>query len=585
MLRPFRSSLRGSRLVRQLLVLQVVTVLLTVGGLAALGAYGAREIETDAAGRLTRATATSVAADPEVLGSLRAGGDVPALSRVLQPVAERVRATTGTSFVVVMSPAGVRYSHYDPAQIGLGYQGTVAPALAGRTFTEIYTGTLGPSVRTVVPVVADGRVIAVVSVGVLQTRVSDLALGSLLAIVAAAVVALLLGVALAVLLARRLRTQTLGLEPEEITAAYTHHEAVLHAVGEGLLVVDGSGRLVVVNAEARRLLALAGACPADPTDPARPGRPLTALDIDPAVLAVLRRGLHTDLHDEPALAGERVLLCNSRAAGPAAGPDTRVFTLRDRTELAGALRERDDARDKVAALSGQAHEFANRLQTVLTLIELGDSGDAAAAGSAALDRTRGPGARVTAAVLDPVLAALLADKAWTAVENDVAFTVADACDPDVLPGLRLPFAADDLVSLAGNLVDNALEAVTALPRDRERSVAVTVRTEGAVAVLEVADSGPGVDAEAARELFTFGFSTRSGSGGCPRGIGLALVDRITRRLGGDVAVAPRTGGGTVFAVRLPLPDGAGEPITSGRPPEPPTGRNGPADRPPPAGPP
>nr|WP_255426403.1 ATP-binding protein [Pseudonocardia sp. C8] len=553
---PFRgeSPLRRSRLVRRLFVLQVVTILLTVGGLAVLGVYGARELEHDAAARLTRATALSVAVDPEVVGALRAGGDVPALSARLQPVAERVRTATGTSFVVVMSPEGVRYSHYNPERIGGIYQGEIAPAVAGRTYTELYPGTLGPSVRTVTPVVDRGRVVAVVSVGVLQTRISDLAFRWLPAIAAAAGVALLIGLGLAVLLARRLRRQTLGLEPDEITAAYTHHDAVLHAVGEGLLVVDGGGRLVVVNAEARRLLALAAARPG-PGDPAEPGRPLAGLGIDPAVQAVLARGLREDLRDEPALAGERVLLVNSRHAGPAAGPGTRVFTLRDRTELAGALRERDDARGKVDALSGQAHEFANRLQTVLTLIELGDTTDAAAAGSAALDRTRGPGSRVVAEVLDPVLAALLADKAWLAAEHDVTFTVTDACDPDALPDLRLPFAADDLVSLVGNLVDNAIEVVAG--RDAPREVAVTLRTTGARAVIAVDDSGPGVPEETARELFTFGFSTRGAPGGRPRGIGLALVDRIARRLGGTVTVGARSDGtGTVFTVSLPLPPAA-----------------------------
>ncbi|OLL76715.1 two-component system sensor kinase [Pseudonocardia sp. Ae168_Ps1] len=556
MLRAFRTSstsLRGSKLVRRLFVLQVVTVLLTVGGLTALGVYGAGELEHDAAGRLTRATALSIASDPEVVDALRAGGDVATLSSRLQPVAERVRTATNTNFVVVMSPAGIRYSHYNPAEIGLPYQGNIAPALEGRTATEVYTGTLGPSVRTVTPVVEDGRLIAVVSVGVLQTRVSDLALRWLPGIVVAAGVALLLGLGLAVLLARRLRRQTLGLEPEEIAGAYTHHDAVLHAVGEGLLVVDGSGRLVVVNAEARRLLASPVPIEGGP-DTAEPGRPLTGLGIDPAVLAVLVRGLREDLRDEPALAGERVLLVNSRHAGPAAGPGTRVFTLRDRTELAGALRERDDARGKVDALSGQAHEFANRLQTVLTLIELGDTSDATAAGTAALDRTRGPGSAVVAEVLDPVLAALLADKAWQAVERDVAFSVTDVCDPDTLPDLHLPFAADDLVSLAGNLVDNALEVVAAQPRGAERSLTATVRTDGGEVVLEVADSGPGVPQETARELFTFGFSTRATPGGRPRGIGLALVDRITRRLGGTVTVGPRDDGtGAVFTVRLPLP--------------------------------
>lgn len=552
--RPFRSSppLRRSRLVRRLFLLQVVTVLLTVGGLAALGVVGATRLEHDAAGRLTTATALSLASDPEVVSAVREGGGLATLAGRLQPVAERVRRATNSSFVVVMSPQGIRYSHYNPDEIGRPYQGNIVPALAGRTSTEVYTGTLGPSVRTVTPVLVDGRVAAVVSVGVLQTRISDLALRWLPGILAAAVVAVLVGSGLAVVLARRLRRQTLGLEPEDITAAYTHHEAVLHAVGEGLLVVDGDGRLVVVNAEARRLLGLSDHD--SPGDPAVPGRPLTGLGMDPAVAAVLTSGLRSDLRDRAALAGERVLLVNSRHAGPAAGPGTRVFTLRDRTELAGVLRERDEARGTVAALSGQAHEFGNRLQTVLTLIELGDTADAAAAGTAALDRTRGPGARVVAEVYDPVLAALLADKAWQASEHDVTFSVTDACDPDVLPELRLPFAADDLVSLVGNLVDNAVEVVTG--RAGERSVAVVLRTgpDGRELLLEVADSGPGVPPDTARELFTFGFSTRATPGGRPRGIGLALVDRIARRLGGSVTVGARDDGtGAVFTVRLPLP--------------------------------
>ncbi|MEQ3538554.1 ATP-binding protein [Pseudonocardia tropica] len=543
---------------RQLFLLQVVTVLLTVGGLAALGGYGASRLEHDAAGRLTTAVALSLASDPEVLDAVHDGGGLAILSARLQPVAERVRRATGTGFIVVMSPQGIRYSHYNPDEIGLVYQGNIVPALAGETSTEVYTGTLGPSVRTVTPVRVDGRIAAVVSVGVLQTRISDLALRSLPGIAAAAVVAVLIGSGLAVLLARRLRRQTLGLEPEDITAAYTHHDAVLHAVGEGLLVVDGDGRLVVVNAEARRLLGLPAPSPSpDTDDPVLTGRSVAALGIDPAVAAVLSRGLREDLRDRPALAGERVLLVNSRQAGPAAGPGTKVFTLRDRTELAGVLRHRDEARDTVAALSGQAHEFGNRLQTVLTLIELGDTADAAAAGTAALDRTRGPGVRIVAEVYDPVLAALLADKAWQASEQDVAFTVTDACDPDLLPELRLPFAADDLVSLVGNLVDNAVEVVAGRPG--ERSVAVALRTapDDRELLLEVSDSGPGVPPDTARELFTFGFSTRATPGGRPRGIGLALVDRISRRLGGSVTVGTRDdGSGAVFTVRLPLPETA-----------------------------
>ena len=246
---------------------------------------------------------------------------------------------------------------------------------------------------------------------------------------------------------------------------------------------------------------------------------------------------------------------NSRSAGPAAGPGTRVFTLRDRTELAGALRERDDARDKVAALSAQAHEFGNRLQTVLTLMELGDTADATRAGVAALDRSRGPGAAVAAEVRDPVLAALLADKAWTAADAGATLVVTDRHRPGDLPDDRLPYAADDLLSLAGNLVDNALEALAALLPGGAREVRVTLGpgADGGVE-LEVADTGPGIADAVVAELFTYGFSTRAGATDRPRGIGLALVDRISRRLGGSVTVSS-TGpdGGTVFTVRLPPP--------------------------------
>ncbi|MBW0106873.1 hypothetical protein I4I78_31035, partial [Pseudonocardia sp. KRD-291] len=232
---------RRSRLVRRLLALQLVTVLLTVGGLAALGVWGAQRIEFDSAGRLTGATAAALAGDPDVVDALAGGGDVATLSARMQPLAERVRAASGTGFIVVMNPAGRRYSHAEPDRIGDIYQGTLGPALAGQPLTEIYTGTLGPSVRTVVPVFSGGRVVGAVSVGVLQTRVSDLALRYLPEIVGAAAVALVLGAGLAWAVARRLRRQTLGLEPDEITAAYTHHDAVLHAVGEGLLVVDSDG--------------------------------------------------------------------------------------------------------------------------------------------------------------------------------------------------------------------------------------------------------------------------------------------------------------------------------------------------------
>jgi two-component system, CitB family, sensor kinase len=520
-----------------------VTVLVTVGGAAALAFLGARQLETDAAARLTTATAQSVASDPAVIAAVAAGGDPQVVGRTMQPLAVRVQAATGTAFVVVMSPDGIRYSHAEPDRIGQHYVGTIAEAQAGQVYTEHYLGTLGPSIRTVVPVlspltvdsagsVSGGRVVGLVSVGVLETRISELVARELPWILVVAALAVALGSLFAWLLARRVRRQTLGLEPDEIAAAYTHHDAVLRAVREGLMVLDKDGRIVVVNAEARRLLGFGLDQPVE-------GRRLVELGVDPALRAVTRlaTGGVEDVRDTVTLAGERVLLLSRTAAGPRAGDGTRVVTLRDRTELADVLRERDAARDRARALSSQAHEFANRMQTVLTLVQLGDTDDALRAGTAAVDRARGPSDLL---VRDPVLAALLLDKAWSAAERDIAFTVVDESTG--------PFAVepDDLVSLVGNLVDNALDAA-----DGVSEALVEVRL--ADGLVEVADNGPGIAPDAVEDVFAHGFSTKPAAPDRPRGIGLALVARIVRRLGGSIAVSGRSPG-TVFRLTLPVRD-------------------------------
>lgn len=561
------SRRRGSRLARRLLSLQLVTVLITVGGMATLGVWGAREVETDAAERLTRATATSVATDPQVIAAVAAGGDPFVVSRTMQPLAERVRIATGTAFVVVMSPQGIRYSHAEPDRIGGVYVGSTAEALAGRPHSEHFLGTLGPSIRTVVPVVDGGRVVGLVSVGVLENRISALVWRELPWILLVAAAAVVLGGVLAWLLARRVRRQTLGLEPEEIAAAYAHHDAVLHAVREGLVVLDPDGRVVVANAEARRLLGWEGA--------GVEGRRLAELGVDPALRAVVRppeSDGSVDVRDSLALAGERVLLVSRTAAGERAGAGTRVVTLRDRTEVADALRQRDAARDRARALAGQAHEFANRMQTVLTLVQLGDTADALRAGTTALDRTRGPAEAVLAQVQDPVLAAVLVDKAWVAAERDVAFTVTDTTED----GTTTAASPDDLVTLLGNLVDNALDAVTT-GRESDPTAPAEVRvrlaTEDDRLVLEVADTGPGVPPDAGEDIFEHGFSTKPAAPDRPRGIGLALVSRVARRLGGTVDLRPGSPG-TVFTVRIPavrpgpLPSPPSVPTASAGPPPP-----------------
>ncbi|HSK61786.1 MAG TPA: hypothetical protein VK935_22310, partial [Actinomycetospora sp.] len=441
---------RGSRLVRRLLVLEIVTVVLTAVIAGGVSAWNTRQtIEQDAADKV-RAVAVALAASPGLPDAVAARD----AARV-QPAAEAARVGTGVSFVTVMDPAGTRLSHPEPSRIGETYQGTFAPAAAGATLVETFPGTLGLSVRAIVPVRdAGGTVVGMVAVGQLRVQVADRIAREIAVLALAAALAIALGVGLAAIAARRVKRDTLGLEPREITALHRHHEAVMAAMREGLLVLDaGTGRVVVMNAEAARLLDL----PA-PVDPSRTAGPtLDELGVDPA----LRERLADDspVTDETLLVGERLLLVNrTEVTGPA--PDL-VVTLRDRTELEAMTRELDDARTVARALRFAAHEHANHLQAVSTHIELGAQDDARDLAQRwtrdLLGDEGGDGADLRRRLADPALAALVLDKATDARDRGLVLRIdpLTALDPGDVGDEQ---ASTDRITVVGNLLDNALDA-------------------------------------------------------------------------------------------------------------------------------
>ncbi|MER6581722.1 histidine kinase, partial [Nonomuraea sp. NPDC001023] len=160
--------MRRWSLAGQMLVLQLLVVAVAVTGCAVLALVQAHRLLTEEAGATARAVAVSVAAAPGVAAAL----DGPEPTLALQPYAERVRKETGVDFVTIMKPDGTRYTHPNPAEIGRRFLGHTGRALAGQTFVETYTGTLGPSERAVTPVWSGGRVRALVSAGITIDRIS-----------------------------------------------------------------------------------------------------------------------------------------------------------------------------------------------------------------------------------------------------------------------------------------------------------------------------------------------------------------------------------------------------------------------------
>ncbi|MBO1336280.1 sensor histidine kinase [Streptomyces sp. VRA16 Mangrove soil] len=531
---------RPRSLAAQLFAMQVVLVAVVVAGCALFTYVSDRGQAETAARRQATAAATAVADAGSVRESIT--GDADPTVR-LQPYADAVRRHTGVDFVTIMDTKGIRWTHPDPHRIGERFLGHIGPALKGRTFSETYTGTLGASVRVVTPVYDDQkRVVGLVSAGITIDEITAQARGQVLAVAAVAAAALVLGGIGTYVINARLRRHTHGMNATELSRMHAYHQAALHAVREGLLMLDGQRRVALMNDGARVLLGVG--------DEDVVGRSVAELGLPaPLTGALLATGSRVD---EVHLTADRVVVVNT---SPVASGDRRgtVVTLRDHTELQAMIGELDSERGFTQALRSQAHEAANRLHTVVSLIELGRADEAVEFATAELELAQALTDQVVGAVSEPVLAALLLGKAAQANERGVELVV--SADTRVAEGddgvLGQAVSTRDLVTVLGNLIDNAVDAAQGSPRAR---VTVTARTEADALLLRVADSGPGVDPEHADAVFERGWSTKpAGPGG--RGLGLALVRQAVARGCGTLDLDRDAGGGAVFTVRLPLTTG------------------------------
>ena len=478
--------------------------------------------------------------------------------------AETVRERTGSLFVVVTDDRGIRLAHPDTAELGRKVSTDPSRPLSGHEELAAHRAHLGDEVVAKVPVRAPGsdRVVGEANVGVSAAAVRAQLGRVLWGGIGWLTAALLLGIGASVLLARRWKRLTLGLEPEELAGLVQEQEAVLHGIGEGVLAVDAQQRVTVANDEVRRLLGT----------PAEPGSPLGRLGLTPRILKAV-----TEPAGRPVMAvvGERVLVVSVRPVQRDGLDLGTLMTVEDRTDVESLTRQLDAVQTMSSALRAQRHEFANRLHVLYGLVHQGHTEQAAdyingllgngpltepGAGPSADPAGSLPGLHT---VNDPYLSAILLAKAAQAREFGVTLLLGGATWVDGPVSGRV-----DVTTVLGNLVDNAVDA----SRDGERRparVEVELMTVESELIVTVADSGDGVPADLADTLFDEGVSTKdhaAAPGG--RGVGLSLIRQIARARGGDVDLvtpgappAPgtretpgepdRVSGGAVFVARLP----------------------------------
>ncbi|GAA1008059.1 ATP-binding protein [Nocardiopsis tropica] len=481
-------------------------------------------------GQRLSAAAENLVATPVV----RDGIDDPARSWVLAPEVDRAAALSGARTAEIIAPDGTVIASTDPRRVGTVTGFGPSDVLAGRGWSGDLDVSGQRSIAAHVPVLRPtGEVVAVAAVSEAYPSRLSLLRG------ASGLLVLYLGLGAAFglvgswLLARRIKRHTRGLEVDEIASLADHREALLHSIREGVVAVTDDGVITLANDGARHLLAL--------TSDAL-GRTVDEVPLEPAVREFLRAGpMETDV---VLVTAERVLVLNRRPASSQGKSIGSVTTMRDSTEVADLQNRLSSHKGVTDTLRAQTHEFANQLHTISGLAELEEYA-AVKDFVAVLTRRRAAiSDAVTSRIDDPAVAALLIAKVSLAAESLVTL---ELTEDSALPHLD-PALSADVITVLGNLVDNALDACVGGPDARVLVHIEDDEEEGIV--IEVEDTGPGVPEELRSRLFTRGVTSKAAdlSG---RGIGLALVRIVAHRHGGTAEVVDRSSGGARFRVRLP----------------------------------
>ncbi|MFD8203413.1 SpoIIE family protein phosphatase [Streptomyces sp. NPDC059701] len=340
----------------QVLLFQVIVVVLTVAAALLALVLQSRNDSTQEARHRSLDIASTLAHAPGTQAAIT-GSDPTA---VLQPITERIRHDTGVDLIVVKSREGVRFTHPDPARIGELASGPAAPP--NRPETRTAQTSVGLSVVSTVAVIkADGTAVGAVTVGITVRKVADMAAGQLPILLGATAGALVVCAGGTALVSRRLLRQTHGLGPVEMTRMYDHHDAVLHAVREGVLITGGDGRLLLANDEARRLLDL-------PPDLDRPR--ITDLGLDAGITDLLTSDRTAT--DEVHLTADRLLAVNKRPTGPDGAYAGSVVSLRDTTELRALTGRAEVARERLTLLYDAGVRVGSTLDVERTARELAE---------------------------------------------------------------------------------------------------------------------------------------------------------------------------------------------------------------------
>jgi two-component system, CitB family, sensor histidine kinase MalK len=480
-------------------------------------------------GNRAKAISSMVAISPEIINAISNKEQ----HTCVQNFTEALQKETGVEFIVVIDKQGNRLSHPNVNLIGKHIVGgDENAALKGSSYTSLGEGTLGKSIRAFCPIYKDHSVIGAVVTGVSMDEVQQVILKRNIQFFLILIVVFACGVGLAIVVALHIKHTLLGMEPFAIARLTVERNTVIQSVREGVIVVDMEGKLSVVNEEAKRIFRQAGIIGELVGKNAAEVIPNTRMT-DVVFSGNSEMDQEQKINDVYILTNRRPLIVEGKIIGSLA-------TFRDLADVKKLAEELTGVKKYVEALRSQTHEFRNKLHIINGLI-LNEKYQELSKYIQQLSTMEDNEIKwIQKHVDDSIMSSFLQSKLSRSREMGVNLILDSNI---IIPKMGDNDFRNGLVTVVGNLIDNAIDAVQFT---KTKNVNVLVRQEVDKWFIQISDTGRGISTPDFSTIFQKGYSTK----GENRGFGLFLVGKVVEKYSGTINFDSDNMYKTIFIVTL-----------------------------------
>lgn len=485
-------------------------------------------------GARAQVQAREIAVIPSLVESVR-NQDIDQIDTLVRQLKQRSDA----SYIVIGDSRGRHLFHSeDSRQIGTAMVGGDNPeVLAGKSIISVRRGGIGISLRSKAPIMDGDRVIGIVSVGYLKTHIDNLTFAKLARIL---LVILTMFVALFIFswwFSRNLKKQMFGLEPHEIRLLVRQQKALLESIYEGVIAIDKQHRIAAINHAAKEILTLT-----EPSNRLR-GRPIEEV-IKPVPFFSGEEMWINDTHDEICRFNHATVIASRVRIMLEDELQGWVISFRGKNDIHTLSMQLSQVKRYANSLRILRHEQLNWTATLAGLLHLKRYDEAVRYIEAQSESAQVILDFISRRFCSPALCGLLLGKYAAAREKGIEMIFDPRCQLTHIPAA---LSETELMSIIGNLLDNAVEATLA-NQTPHYPIEIYIHDGEQELVIEIADQGTGIDPAIADNVFELGVTSKTQG---DHGLGLHLVASYVNQAQGFIEVSANQPQGSVFSIFIP----------------------------------